>query len=298
MEIVLARNSGFCFGVKRAINLAQEAIRKSRLPVYSVGPIIHNPQEVERLTKLGLIPVQTLKGVRKGKLVVRSHGVHPATLHEAREKGIEIVDATCPLVRKAQEYARFLANEGYRVCVVGEADHPEVLAIVGFAGKDTLILDSPLSLARLRHVARLGVIAQTTLSYEVFQFYLSKLIEKTDELRVFNTICKAAVVRQKATLKVAKKADLMLVVGGRNSANTTRLFELCRMSGREAYHIETADEIDERWLQGKGRVGVTAGASTPDWVIESVLGRLKRTKAGDVRASYKRARGKHAKSRG
>lgn len=280
MEIILAENSGFCFGVKRAINLAQEAIKNSNVPVYSIGPIIHNPQEVERLTQLGLLPVKTLEGIKKGKLVVRSHGVHPDVLNEASKRGIEIVDATCPLVKRAQEYARFLAKDGYRVCVVGEADHPEVLGIVGFVGKETLVFDSPLNLRKLRHAPKLGVIAQTTLSYEVFQSYLSKLIEKTDELRVFNTICKATIIRQEATLKVAKKADLMLIIGGRNSANTTRLFELCEVSSKEAHHIEIADEIKEEWLRGKTRVGVTAGASTPDWVIQAVLKRLKAYRSG------------------
>lgn len=275
MEIILAENSGFCFGVKRAINLVQKAIKESQLPVYSLGPLIHNPQEVNRLAGLGLLQVKDLKEIRKGKLVVRSHGVHPDVLHEARKRRMEIVDATCPLVKRAQEYAGFLAKKGYRVCVVGEADHPEVLGIVGLAGQKTLVLDSPVSLRKLRHVSKLGVIAQTTLSYEVFQFYLSKLIEKTDELRVFNTICKATVIRQKATLKVARRADLMIVVGGRNSANTTRLFELCKMSGKEAHHIETANEIREEWFRGRGRIGVTAGASTPDWVIQGVLKRLR-----------------------
>ncbi len=275
MEIVLAENSGFCFGVKRAINIAQEAIRDAKVPVYSLGPIIHNPQEVGRLSRLGLIHIETLSGIRKGKLVVRSHGVHPDVLGEARRKGIEIVDATCPLVKRAQEYARFLSENGYRVCVVGEADHPEVLGIVGFAGQGTLVLDSIVNLRRLRRTSRLGVIAQTTLSHEVFRFYVSKLTEKADELRVFNTICRATVVRQRATLKVAKKTDLTLVVGGRNSANTTRLFDLCKISGREAFHIETADEINGEWLKGVERIGVTAGASTPDWVIQAVLKKLK-----------------------
>lgn len=275
MEIVLAENSGFCFGVKRAINLSQRALRKSTGPVYSIGPLIHNPQEVKRLARLGLLPIENLQKIRKGRLVVRSHGVHPNVLKEARKRGMGIVDATCPLVKRAQEYARFLVEEGYRVCVIGEAEHPEVLGIVGFAGKEALILDSRLSLQKLKHVPKLGVICQTTLSYEVFRSYLSSLVEKTNELRVFNTICKAAAIRQAATLKVAEKTDLMLVVGGRNSANTTRLFELCKMSSREAHHIETADEIEEEWLRGKRRVGVTAGASTPDWVIQEVLKELK-----------------------
>ncbi len=275
MEIIVAKNSGFCFGVKRAINLSEKAIRESRVPVYSFGPIIHNPQEVERMTRLGLLPIESLKGIREGKFVVRSHGVHPDVLREARKRGMEISDATCPLVKKAQEHAKFLEEEGYRVCVVGEADHPEVLGILGFAGKKPLVLDSLLSLQKLKHVRKLGVIAQTTLSYEVFRFYLSRLIERTDELRVFNTICKATVVRQKATLRVAKKTDLMLVVGGRNSANTTRLFELCKISDKETYHIETSDEMREEWFRGKKRVGVTAGASTPDWVIQAVLEKLK-----------------------
>ncbi len=275
MEIILSKNSGFCFGVKRAITLSQKALKDSQVPVYSIGPIIHNPQEVNRLARLGLLPIKNLKGIKKGKLVVRSHGVHPDVLEAAGKRGMEVVDATCPLVKKAQQYAGFLVKEGYRVCVVGEADHPEVLGIVGFAGEGTLVIDSLDNLRRLEYFPKLGVIAQTTLSYEVFESYSSRLIEKTDELRIFNTICKAAVIRQKATLEVAKKADLMIVVGGRNSANTTRLFEFCKMSGRETYHIETADEIEEEWLRDKKRVGVTAGASTPDWVIDAVLERLK-----------------------
>lgn len=275
MEIIVAENSGFCFGVKRAINLSQKALEEGTVPVYSLGPLIHNPQEVKRLARLGLLPIDNLRGIRKGRLVVRSHGVHPDVLREAHRRQMEIVDATCPLVKRAQEYARFLVEEGYRICVIGEADHPEVLGIVGFAGKEALILDSLLNLQKIKHVPKLGVICQTTLSYEVFRFYMSRLVEKTDELRVFNTICKATVIRQSATLEVAKKTDLMLVVGGRNSANTTRLFELCQMSSKEAHHVETAHEIDPKWFREKKRVGVTAGASTPDWVIEAVLKRLR-----------------------
>jgi 4-hydroxy-3-methylbut-2-enyl diphosphate reductase len=275
VEIIVAENSGFCFGVTRAINLSQKALEEGTVPVYSLGPLIHNPQEVKRLARLGLRPINNLRGIRKGRLVVRSHGVHPDVLREAHRREMEIVDATCPLVKRAQEYARFLVEEGYRICVIGEADHPEVLGIVGFAGKEAVILDSLLNLQKIRHVPKLGVICQTTLSYEVFRFYMSRLVEKTDELRVFNTICKATVIRQSATLEVAKKTDLMLVVGGRNSANTTRLFELCQMSSKEAHHVETADEIDPKWFKGKKRVGVTAGASTPDWVIEAVLKRLR-----------------------
>lgn len=275
-QVELAEESGFCFGVRRAIELAREAAAREG-GAYSLGPIIHNPQEVARLTRSGLRVVESLEEVPRGAaLVIRSHGASPKVFAEARRRGLLIIDATCPLVGRAQQRARQLAQEGYRVVIVGEAHHPEVQGILEHAC-GAVVLEDGSDLEPLRSARRLGVVAQTTQSPENYRRVLVRLLGlEFDELRVYNTICRATLHRQEAARELARRADLMLVVGGRNSANTRRLAELCRAEGVSVRHIETADELEADWFRGVGLVGVTAGASTPDWIIEGVIERLRR----------------------
>jgi 4-hydroxy-3-methylbut-2-enyl diphosphate reductase len=273
MEIILADKAGFCFGVKRAINTAFEAAAAGT--VYCLGPLIHNPQEVDRLRQAGVVTVNDLSALKAGdSLIIRSHGVPPKVLSEAHDKGIRIIDLTCPFVGKAQRYAETLKNEGYQVVVVGEKKHPEVQSILGYAGDHAVVAEAPADLHGMRFTNRLGVVAQTTQSYSNFSKIVIDLLSLSKELKVYNTICYSTTERQNAARTLAGKVDVMVVVGGRNSANTTRLVSVCKEESRPTYHIEVADELRPEWLTGAKKVGVAAGASTPDWIIQGVIKRL------------------------
>jgi len=273
MEVILAEKAGFCFGVQRAINTAFKAAGGGK--VYCLGPLIHNPQEVARLREAGVETVEDFAGLRSGdSLIIRSHGVPPTVLSRAREKGLTIIDLTCPFVAKAQQHAQSLSREGYRVVVVGEKKHPEVQSILGYAGENSVVVERPEDLEQLELQGRLGVVAQTTQSYGNFSEIVLELLRLSKELKVFNTICSSTKERQDATRVLASQVDVMIVVGGRNSANTSRLVSLSREAGKPTYHVEVVDEIRSEWLKGVRTVGVTAGASTPGWVINAVLARL------------------------
>jgi len=275
MEIRLASCIGFCSGVKRAIRLAESELNKKR-KIYSVGPIIHNPRVVENLAKQGLETVKDLDAISKGLFLIRSHGVGPEVIKAARLKNLEVVDATCPFVKKSQEAVESLSKEGYKILIVGQSAHPEIKGLVGYAGDKARVVSSveeaeSLELKNLR----VSVIAQTTYSESKYKDIVSVLVKKEcRELRVFNTICHETLKRQEAARELAFDADLMLVIGGRNSANTARLVEIANKLGKEVYHIEGAKELDPRWLLNKKNVGISSGASTPDWIIKEVVEKL------------------------
>jgi (E)-4-hydroxy-3-methyl-but-2-enyl pyrophosphate reductase len=276
MKVFVVRKAGFCFGVKRAIKLAFDVAKKKNEEVYTWGPLIHNPQVVEDLKKKGVCLVEDLRKINKGTLIIRSHGIHPKILERIKKRKMEVVDATCPFVKKAQKKAKLLSDQGYQVMVVGEADHPEVQGIMGYADDSALVINHNRIKKNLPHFEKLGVIAQTTLSIDAFKQVIGELIEKADELKVYNTLCHATARAQKATLKLANKVNMMIVVGGHNSANTTRLAKLCKRIGTPTHHIETARELRRGWFKGKTTVGVTAGTSTPDWLIREVVEGIKK----------------------
>ncbi len=273
MEIYIADKAGFCFGVKRAINTAFDAAVHGR--VYCLGPLIHNPQEVERLSQAGVRTVGDFSSLNSGDyLIIRSHGVPPRVLAEAQKKGLNIIDLTCPFVGKAQRDAAALKKEGYQVVVVGEKKHPEVQSILGHAGDNAVVMEKAEDIEGVQFETRLGIVAQTTQSYGNFSQIVLKLLRLSKELKVFNTICNSTKERQDAARILAGQVDVMLVVGGRNSANTGRLASVCKEEGTPTYHLEVAAEIQPEWLKGVRKIGVTAGASTPDWVLEAVLKKL------------------------
>ncbi|HPZ43018.1 MAG TPA: bifunctional 4-hydroxy-3-methylbut-2-enyl diphosphate reductase/30S ribosomal protein S1 [Bacillota bacterium] len=274
MEIRLASKAGFCFGVKRAIDLARATLDNKEGPVYSLGPLIHNPQVVSYLAQMGLEKIHDLGEIEEGTLVIRSHGVGPALLETAREKGLDIVDATCPYVRRAQDLARQLAGENIQVVVVGDKAHPEVQGIIGWTSGKAMVVENPEEAAELTVAGPIGVVAQTTQPQENFDKVVDILRKTGAEVRVCNTICNATAERQKAALDLARQVDVMVVVGGKNSANTRKLASLCHASGTRTYHIEEAGQLDPAWFQGVKVAGLTAGASTPDWIIEEVMRRM------------------------
>jgi len=276
VKAIVAEGAGFCFGVKRALKMAFEAARKGNDTVVTLGAIIHNPQVVARLEEEGLLVVKDLDEVEGGTLVVRSHGLPRRILAQAEAKGMKIVDATCPFVKQAQERAAQLEREGHAVVVVGEEDHPEVLSITGSLEGTATVVDGTAKLPELPKARRYGVVCQTTQPQEHLSAVVLDLLSKAREIKVFNTICEATFERQESALKIAREVDLMLVVGGKNSANTRRLWELCRDAGCDAYHIETADELEPEWFERKSEVGITGGASTPQWIVDDVVAAVER----------------------
>ncbi len=268
MKVILGKYAGFCSGVRRAIGLTEKALEQKK-KVYTLGPLIHNQAVVEELESKGIKTIGTLKQDEDAIIVIRSHGLEPMVLKEIKNYGYAVIDATCPYVRRAQNYVENLKNAGYFVVIVGEAKHPEVKSLLGFAGDSGIVYQPGKRLPS----KKIGLVAQTTLNISVLQDALSELIEIAEEIKVYNTICAETKLRLSSALDVARQVDLMIVVGGKNSANTTHLAELCREI-RPTHHIERADEIKEGWLKNITVVGVTAGTSTPQWVIEEVVKKL------------------------
>jgi len=274
MKLKIMENSGFCFGVRRAIDIAKNATKKYE-KVVTLGPIIHNPQMVEYLRKKGLRYVNNISEINDEAVVIRSHGITYDDYKKLKNMDVKIVDATCPIVKKAQKFAQKLTKEGYQLVVLGDKYHPEVEALLSYVDDSCIVvadIDNDLELNN----DKVGLIAQTTQSETKFEQLAYKLISKTYELRIVRTICNATKLRQEKTAKLAKKSDLMIVVGGKNSANTTRLAEISAENGCETHHIEVANEIDFNWFKGKMKIGLTAGASTPDWIINKVKNNLKK----------------------
>ncbi|WP_308546899.1 4-hydroxy-3-methylbut-2-enyl diphosphate reductase [uncultured Selenomonas sp.] len=274
MEVILADYLGFCYGVKRAIKIARENAAPDG-SACTLGPIIHNPQMVERLKEEGVGTIDRLDDLKRGKVIIRSHGVGPETYERAEAMGLECVDATCPHVKKAQLSAKELAEEGRFVVIVGEKEHPEVHSIVQWAGGNVAVIETVAEAAFLPNASRLGIISQTTFSGERFQEIVSALLDKSRDIRVMRTICTATDQRQRVARELASKVDVMLVIGGKNSANTTRLAQLCAKICR-TYHIETAEELRPAWFDNIEKIGITAGASTPDWIIKEVYKKCQR----------------------
>jgi 4-hydroxy-3-methylbut-2-enyl diphosphate reductase len=271
VNVTVAPGAGFCFGVKRALKIAFDAAKKGDGPIVTLGPIIHNPQVVAKLEQEGLTVVTDAAEIEQGTLVVRSHGLPESVLEQVGERGVAIVDATCPFVKQAHDCASQLEREGYAVVVVGEEDHPEVLSITGNLETEATVVGGPGGLSRVGDVERVGVVCQTTQPLEHLRAVVNALLDRTRELKIFNTICEATVERQESALDLARSVDVMIVVGGRNSANTRRLWELCREAGCDAYHIETKNELEPSWFEGKVNVGITGGASTPQWIIDEIV---------------------------
>ncbi|MEO0093911.1 MAG: 4-hydroxy-3-methylbut-2-enyl diphosphate reductase [candidate division WOR-3 bacterium] len=275
-SLLVARPIGFCSGVERALKLARNALQQNALNqngrVFSLGELIHNPIVVEELRNQGLIPIESLSQARNRTLVIRSHGCAPDLLAQAKRLKINIIDATCPNVAKVQHYAQKLSSEGYTVVVVGDETHPEVKSILAYA-KNLGIVYKP---NRKIAAKRIGVLAQTTASPALFRSAIANLLEfnpRLEEIIVYNTICQEALARQNAVKEIGSRVDMMLIVGGKNSANTRRLVETVRQIGKPVYHIEDKREIDWQILAQNrpSRIGIAAGTSTPSWVIDEIV---------------------------
>jgi 4-hydroxy-3-methylbut-2-enyl diphosphate reductase len=274
MEIFLAKSAGFCFGVKRATQMAFEASAEHE-HICSLGPIMHSPQVVGKLAEKGVAVVDAVGDIPAGAVIIRSHGITAGEIRAILDRDLTVVDATCPFVKKTQQYAARLAAEGYTVIIVGEAEHPEVQGIVSYADVGKVqVVANPAEAGALPRMDRVGIVAQTTQSFENLRQVSDICLEKCQELHVFNTICDATTVRQSEARAIARQVDVMLVIGGFNSANTSRLVQICREIQPASHHLETANEVRPDWFVGASRVGITAGASTPRWLIDEVVSRV------------------------
>jgi 4-hydroxy-3-methylbut-2-enyl diphosphate reductase len=262
MEVLLARENGFCFGVKKAVELTEAAAESGR-PVFNLGQVVHNPKISERLGARGVRVIKDPADVEPGIVVIRAHGVPPALRARIEESGHECIDATCSLVLRAQRFTKQLADEGYRVIILGTPDHPEVVGLVGFAGTNYTIVETKDEWEKLPRMKKAGVVSQSTQPPWAFKELVGHIAEISQELKVFNTVCPVTIKRQNAATELAGESDVIVVVGGKNSANTRELVNLARMQGKTAYHIEHSTELEPAWLEGIDRVGLIGGCSTP-----------------------------------
>lgn len=274
MSIILAENAGFCFGVKRAVDEALKTVKKYNHKVYTLGPLIHNNDVVEYLKENGIFEIEFdhIDELNKGDvIIIRSHGVSRDILDKLLEKGLNIVDATCPYVSNIQKKVKKYYTEGYKIIIVGDSAHPEVMGINGWCDYSALISKHGENLENLPH--KVCIVSQTTEKEENWENVLNVIIKNCKEFIAFNTICSATSVRQKSARELSENVDLMVVLGGKHSSNTNKLYEICRGNCRNTILVENAGEIPEKILKSKTikKIGVTAGASTPEWIIKEAI---------------------------
>jgi (E)-4-hydroxy-3-methyl-but-2-enyl pyrophosphate reductase len=289
MKVIIAENCGFCPGVKNAISMAEKVLaqkknaRRGKLQVYSLGPIIHNADVVQQLAKKGLKTVGNAEKIQSGTVIIRSHGAAPKQIAALIRKGVNIVDATCVLVKRVQQIAKKLEKDGYKVVVIGDENHPEVQAVVGSAKAVSVLADES-DLHKLPSNGKLGIVCQTTQSQEHFSRMLGAIGRHGfSELKVINTLCRESIKRQESAVQLCKQVDIMFVLGGLESANTCRLAELCKKYNSRTFHLQNWNEFDRNACFGKKAApprvaGVTAGASTPEWIITEFVENLKKIK--------------------
>jgi (E)-4-hydroxy-3-methyl-but-2-enyl pyrophosphate reductase len=273
MSVKLAETAGFCMGVKRAVDMVLDiAQRKGKENIYTYGPLIHNPQTVEIMMKRGMIPIQDIAEINAtdtgATIIIRAHGISPQERKKIKEKGIRIVDATCPKVAHVQAIIRKHASRDYAIIIVGDADHPEVNGLLGHAHGKGIVIGSVNDVDRLPPLEKVCVVAQTTQNMDEFNEIVSRIRERFPDTVIFNTICDSTEKRQAEVKRLSAETDAVFIIGGRNSANTRRLATISELQGKPTFHIETAEELNQISIRGFERIGVSAGASTPNWIID------------------------------
>ncbi len=279
MGIKLANTAGFCMGVKRAVDMVLDmASHKGHETIYTYGPLIHNPQTIELLRKRGIVPIRRLDEIEcappGAAMIIRAHGISPAERKKIKKKGFRVIDATCPKVAHVQAIIRKHAAAGFTVLIAGDREHPEVNGLLGFAGEAGIVIGSPEEAENLPKLGKVCVVAQTTQSMEEYAAIADRIRKQVPEAVIFDTICDSTEQRQTEIKALAAGTDAVFVVGGRNSANTRRLAELAKLQGKPAFHIETAEDLQQIDIEPYRRIGVSAGASTPNWIIDRVVDHL------------------------
>ena len=278
MEVILAKTAGFCFGVKRAVDMVYETVEKnklSRVPVYTYGPIIHNEEVVNDLKKKGVVVIESIEEIEKlseGSVVIRSHGVEKKVYDVIEQSGLELIDATCPFVLKIHSIVREESEKGNQVLIIGDPEHPEVQGIRGWCKNDPYIVqnEDDMEALSIDPNRKLSIVSQTTFNGKKFKKLVEILQKKEYDISAYNTICNATDARQTETAKIAKEVDAMIVIGGKNSSNTQKLYNISKTECANTYYIQTLVDLDLTALESASRVGITAGASTPNNIIKEV----------------------------
>jgi 4-hydroxy-3-methylbut-2-enyl diphosphate reductase len=275
MEIIVARNSGFCYGVRRALQTARSTRRRYAGRVLTLGEIIHNPRVIADLEKQGLRSVEDPEAVDGGTIIIRSHGVAPEVYKTLKRKKAAVVDATCPIVKKIQELVSGLAKRGREIIIVGNPAHPEIKGLVGYSRGLGRIIESEAQARALPQKKSRAVLAQSTQDVFLFGRIVAAVLEKTDELQVFNTVCRFTRMRQKSTSELASRVDTLFIVGGKKSSNTAKLYQISKRILPNTHFIESAAQITPRLLRGAKTIGISGGASTPPEAIAEAVARIK-----------------------
>lgn len=272
MKVIIAEYAGFCFGVKRAIDAAEEATRGSKSKqIYSLGPLIHNNQVVKEFKEKGLRPVDNIEGLEGEKVIIRSHGIPRDVEKKMQDLNIELIDGTCPYVKAVHKRVEKYKNDGYKIIIIGDKNHPEIIGINGWCDNEGVIINTEEDAKKLPKYDKICVVSQTTNTIEKFNKISNILLDKSVEVEIFNTICNATNLRQKAAMELSKQVDAMVVIGGYHSSNTNKLAEVSRKYCKKVYHIESIEDLPLQELTKFNTIGITAGASTPDWIIKEVV---------------------------
>ena len=286
MEIILAEKMGFCFGVKRTVNETQKLVDQNLTNAITFGPIIHNNDVISYFNQKGITYVNNLEELKQkliekkiDTVVVRTHGIRRDILEEIKKLNLKVINGTCPYVTKVHKIVEKMSKEGYPILIIGKADHPEIIGVTGYIENNVpyfIVKDEEdLNQIDFSKIKKIVVVSQTTEKIEKVQRIVSKLISFIPEVRYFKTICYATDENQEAVHKLAPKVDVMIVIGGKNSSNTKKLFEIAKKYCQRSYHIENEKELDINWFNYNDKVGISAGASTPDWVISNVINKIK-----------------------
>jgi (E)-4-hydroxy-3-methyl-but-2-enyl pyrophosphate reductase len=276
MSVKLAETAGFCMGVRRAVDMVLDiAQRKGKDNIYSYGPLIHNPQTVKILMERGIMPIRHIDEIsssdKKATIIIRAHGISPQERKKIKDWGIRIIDATCPKVAHVQAIIKKHASRDFSILIIGDGDHPEVNGLLGYAGDKGIVVESKSDIDKLHHLDKVCVVAQTTQSKDEFNEIVSHLKGKYPDAVVFDTICDSTEKRQAEVKRLAAEMDAVFIIGGKNSANTRRLAGISEAQGKPTFHIETSEELKQIPINDYDRIGVSAGASTPNWIINRVV---------------------------
>lgn len=274
MKIIIADNAGFCFGVKRAMEMSMEILNKNNASIHSLGPLIHNRQAVDKLNKLGLKVANSIDEIKNGKVIVRSHGIPYEIYEKISKRDLELIDCTCPYVKSIHKKVNEYWKKGYKIAIIGDKDHPEVIGINGWCNNEGIVINAEDEAKNLPNLNKICIVSQTTNTLDKFNT-LSKIVsQKSSNVEIFNTICNATNLRQSSCKEVAKKVEAMIVIGGYHSSNTNKLVEISKKYCQNVYHIETVNNLSFKELSKYETIGLTAGASTPDWIIKEVIKKM------------------------
>ncbi|MFC2169114.1 4-hydroxy-3-methylbut-2-enyl diphosphate reductase [Acidobacteriota bacterium] len=275
MEIIIAKNSGLCYGVKRALRIVEETRKQEKGRIFTLGDLIHNPQIIANLRKQDIFAIADADSIREGAIIIRSHGVSPEIYEQIERKKKKIIDATCPIVKKIQKLVADLASREEEIIIVGNKNHPEIKGLLGYSKGKGVVIENINQANRLPKRKKRSVLAQSTQDLLFFKKLVASLIERTQELKVYNTICESTQSRQKHTSKLASQVDTLFILGGKNSSNTNKLYQISKNILSNTYFIESAEHISSAMLKEANKVGLSGGASTPPEALQDAVVKIK-----------------------